>query len=572
MFSSILFSLTVLLPALVRAVTPDFEPCHHGECSWDLSSDAGSVVFHATGSYSSISDLTEASGWVVLDCDTNAKDQDIRVACGDPERYCDHVFENGVENTLVRLPQGCGSTPFAVAVRGWDHENQTVPESMRSKLAPRDGSMPVVKGISLSANLSSIDISQHGDITFFVQASSIAGIAHQLHHSPSSTRSLSKRMWSRRAIARLDELHAAPDLASERVSLKRGFASINSTNSSSGQFSYTSPGVSIFNTSLSCPQEAFVPAFDGEVNVALTGSVSGDFNYGYVLVASPSTLLSGHTILSFSLVADSTISATMAIDSSLSASWTAEATVFTFPIEPALGVPDLIVVGPIFEVDVQADAEIDAEIHMSVDFAYNVKNAHFVLGDAVSSVSDSGDGNGTFAPADTNLRLAAGAAPSVSLTLSAHLIPSIDFGIVIGSGLETTKATVGIALDASVSMGMNLTTTTDTTLDASGLQPVTTTSYGGCFSVDAGLSVPLTAEADLIELLEADHSLSLFEKNWTLYERCFGNSSNSAAEKRSILNPLRDVMGERERTVVAAKTPSQNTISGSSIAQHVLGV
>ena len=57
-----------------------------------------------TGSNSSISDLTEAAGWTILDCDGSSADQDIRVVCGDSSLGCDHLYNNGAEYTVVRLP------------------------------------------------------------------------------------------------------------------------------------------------------------------------------------------------------------------------------------------------------------------------------------------------------------------------------------------------------------------------------------------------------------------------------------------------------------------------------------
>ena len=137
--------------ALARAANDWAQPCHYGECNWDLSSESRSAAVRVvsacypvftksatranavdggiqTGSRSGISDLTDAAGWTVLDCDASTPVQDIRVVCHDPELGCDHLYENGAEQTLVRLPDevrlsvlqpfrenGCSS--FACAVR-----------------------------------------------------------------------------------------------------------------------------------------------------------------------------------------------------------------------------------------------------------------------------------------------------------------------------------------------------------------------------------------------------------------------------------------------------------------------
>lgn len=57
------------------------------------------------GSNSSISDLTTAGGWTILDCNSTSADQEIRLVCHDPSK-CNHLYLNGAENTVVRLPDG----------------------------------------------------------------------------------------------------------------------------------------------------------------------------------------------------------------------------------------------------------------------------------------------------------------------------------------------------------------------------------------------------------------------------------------------------------------------------------
>ena len=56
------------------------------------------------GSHTAISDVTPVGGWTILDCNTTAADQEIRLVCHDPS-MCDHLYLNGAENTLVRLPE-----------------------------------------------------------------------------------------------------------------------------------------------------------------------------------------------------------------------------------------------------------------------------------------------------------------------------------------------------------------------------------------------------------------------------------------------------------------------------------
>ena len=55
------------------------------------------------GSHSAISDTTPVGGWTILDCEATSADQEIRLVCHDPTK-CGHLYLNGAENTVVRLP------------------------------------------------------------------------------------------------------------------------------------------------------------------------------------------------------------------------------------------------------------------------------------------------------------------------------------------------------------------------------------------------------------------------------------------------------------------------------------
>ena len=76
------------------------------------------------GSNTSISDITPAAGWLILSCNSsalstsasasnNATQVDVTLVCSASDvtaAGCDHLFENGAEGTLVRVPVQNGST------------------------------------------------------------------------------------------------------------------------------------------------------------------------------------------------------------------------------------------------------------------------------------------------------------------------------------------------------------------------------------------------------------------------------------------------------------------------------
>ena len=61
-----------------------------------------------------ISDITTAAGWEILDCSPDAMKQDIHLVCQDTNTDCDNLYANmGAEGKLVRLPNSvCIHTLF----------------------------------------------------------------------------------------------------------------------------------------------------------------------------------------------------------------------------------------------------------------------------------------------------------------------------------------------------------------------------------------------------------------------------------------------------------------------------
>ena len=65
---------------------------------------------------SPISDITNAAGWEILDCDQNAVEQDIRLVCSSSTAACDHLYSSGgAEGKIVRLPESVSVSPRFLA-------------------------------------------------------------------------------------------------------------------------------------------------------------------------------------------------------------------------------------------------------------------------------------------------------------------------------------------------------------------------------------------------------------------------------------------------------------------------
>jgi len=85
------------------------------------------------GPSSVVSDITPAASWELLDCpeDWSSGSRDVRLVCTVDDSAlggCDDLIEDGAENTLVRLPENCGTGPFARVVAWGVAQDQSIPQ------------------------------------------------------------------------------------------------------------------------------------------------------------------------------------------------------------------------------------------------------------------------------------------------------------------------------------------------------------------------------------------------------------------------------------------------------------
>ena len=194
----------------------------------------------------------------------------------------------------------------------------------------RDGTFPPVNGITLSKNFSSADPSKcvihllprtfgtnsldirHGDITFYVQASTVPGLSPGFAVPPPSPDPLSKRMWVSSTSAHLDALHSSAALASRPASTR---SDVHSKSSQEIPFNFTTPTISLFNSSFDCPQNGEIPAYSGAVNVGLGGEVNGSLAFGFAYAGSP--FVPSDFEFALATIFNSTIDVTLSLDASL---------------------------------------------------------------------------------------------------------------------------------------------------------------------------------------------------------------------------------------------------------------
>ncbi|OJT15610.1 hypothetical protein TRAPUB_5938 [Trametes pubescens] len=487
--------IAALLPIAARAANDWAQPCF-GECNWDITSDTGSGTVRIAGPSAAVSDITPAAGWMIMDCDPNTADQDIRLVCQDPSKGCDHIYTDSAAGTLVRLPKSCGSTPFALVTRDWVHKDQSIPASKRSSIVRRDGSDPVVKGMSLATNFADVDTPTNGNVTLFLMGSSVPGAAGNFTVDPPSGTAASKRglgSWIDSSLKGLSQVHA------ELI----GNFNKNITGSSPINFDKDFP---IFDQKIDCPQNGAVPAFSGEAKVDLDAKVDGTVNYG--IAASGSIIPPKISEFGLFVGLDTSITGTLGLGATLTGSISSgKISVFEVGL-PGLDFPKIFSIGPTFSVNVEATASLDANVDMDVDLAYDVKGMELFFPPGSNSQA------GTFTPGDSNLKLSVSPNVTSHGQVAAHLIPSLAFGISALGGI--TKATINLDLDADAALDLSLTAAALASASTSGNNA--STGVGGCVDITSGLAVNAGADADFFSIFKKGLQVPLFTKTFDLFK------------------------------------------------------
>nr|VWP00113.1 Cytochrome P450 monooxygenase BOT1 (EC (Botrydial biosynthesis cluster protein 1) (Calcineurin-dependent protein 5) [Ganoderma boninense] len=104
---------------------------------------------------------------------------------------------------------------------------------------------------------------------------------------------------------------------------------------------------------------------------------------------------------------------------------TGDITLFSIGL-PVLDFGSIFKICPTFNIYAEADASIEADLEMDVALRYTASGGQLVYPSSQSQRS-----GGTYSPGDssTNVQLSAGPSVAADAQLSAHLEPSIEFGL-----------------------------------------------------------------------------------------------------------------------------------------------
>ncbi|EJD01945.1 uncharacterized protein FOMMEDRAFT_168526 [Fomitiporia mediterranea MF3/22] len=490
-------------------------PCHAGECSYHIPESQHSMgaTLKISGSPSAISDISTAAGWEVFNCSANASAQDIRVVCSGDESVCSHIFKDGAEHTIVRLPEGCGRTPFARVSRAWISEDQVIPAHVRSKLKKRDGNLPPVHALSLDTDFGKSSSSNKGDVSLFVFASTIPGMAESVSPPP-VVRQHARDILSRNASG------ASPadfDIFSSIIPSDGLGSFVRNTTKNSIPINVDQQ-FNVFNSSLPCTGNA-----NTQISVDADLTVQGEIDLG--VVAQGTIVPPKFNQFGIFATMSADLGGTLNLGADLSGEIDSPEITLVNVGLPGLSIPDVISLGPSVTISAKATANIDINMNMGVGLGYSISNLTLFLPPSAGHSSSA-----VVTPKDIPLGLSVSPGIKSSTSFSAHLIPALNLGVV-AFDIDTAAF---LKFDTSATLSLDLNAGADASIDTTGATS-NSTDVNGCVDVSGGVSVNvgLDAKSPLFDLLGNSATINLAEKDLDFFKKCLPDVSSSSVASPS---------------------------------------
>ncbi|KLO10486.1 hypothetical protein SCHPADRAFT_517251 [Schizopora paradoxa] len=463
-------SLLSLVLVGVEAKNDWSKPCLSGSCSFDVarSNSSMAATLSINGSTNSISDITPAAGWSILNCTSSTNTQTIQIVCTDESLGCGHLFQQGAENTIVRLPQGCGSGPFARVAKHSVPANQTVPATVKRS----NGTAPEVQLLQIDTN-------------FKAAASSGQNVEFTLVASTSP-----------------DVVANGPDFSIPNPT------KFDDSKSGSQAISFDKT-VTLFSDTLSCAgddnaNEDVTLTVDVEADVDLTASFTFEIA-GTVIPPDVSKILVSATI-------DGTFDGTLNFDADLTGTLsTGEVALLTVGL-PGLSIPDILTIGPEFVLNGEATATINLDADLSIGVQYELNGLGFTVGSSQSSTSG-------FSPLDSPVSFSLTPTVTADADLEVHVIPQLGFGI----SAFSNSASVFVNLDAGVEVDLNATVTGDVSGSGSASE-----SAEACIDITSPISFNVGASGDFFGIISDSISEPIFSDTFQIFQKCFTQSASGS--------------------------------------------
>ncbi|KAJ6546614.1 hypothetical protein B0H10DRAFT_2243472 [Mycena sp. CBHHK59/15] len=453
----------------------DWDVACKGECSYDIPDSNVSATLQISGASHAVSDITTVGGWTVLTCDSHSLAQDIRLVCHSSD--CEHLFEGfGAIDTIIRLPESCGHNPFARVAGIQVDTNQSIPARLAANIHPVGNLTRTVFILSVDTDFAAVDPAKTGPVTLSLEG----------YNFPVDNLNVKRR--------------------DARGLKTRNLTQFNYTNSVNLPPLVVNEDFPLLSESIDCDD------FSASVTASFSTNVDATVSLGLIAVGTVIPPVISELAVYAGL--DASILGTLGLEASATGSIsTGKVSLYSVGIG-GINFPGIFTLGPTFTIYGEIVADLDADVNLSVDLAYNVDDAKVYF---PQSAQPSGGG---FTPNNSALTLSVVPDVSTNGNVTAHLIPEISLGL---TAFSFIKAEAYLDLDASANVNFNLdvsanATATEKSGSASG-------SADGCIDIGVGLSVKWAPRAPYI--ISGSVETALWADNWDLYNKCFASSAHT---------------------------------------------
>ncbi|KIM27844.1 hypothetical protein M408DRAFT_329777 [Serendipita vermifera MAFF 305830] len=483
MFITLSSALLFLYPILTNAAN-DWSVACVGSCSYETGDGVntawGSILLD--GSPEVVSDLSDAAGWSIMDCDDKSTEaQDVRIVCHNPDAGCERLFEGGADNTIVRLPEECAGAPFARVINVTSSTNQTLTRKVSKLMAAssrRRSTPPEVLTITIDYNFHLIPESRGtvsltalattnplqrpmADAQVLRRALGYSESGELNARSANSPSELVKREALRRDLfASFVGGNVIPEgttFAPGNATSKRGHGNghearwLDWEKDWNHQFDVLDiqQAFPVVDAGLSCPQNGDVPAFDAKIKIDADVKARATVSIGFIVAGS--VLPPAITKAAFTSALDGGVEAAFKINAVAQGSFnTGLLPLYTSGLA-GMSIPGILDIGPTFSINGQGIGSISVCTDAVVTANYQFPGLSMVYPqDEGASTGQASQGSG-----DNPLVLSIGGSAELKGKVSAHLIPRVDLGVSVLSGLAS--ASVFLQLDGYGELNMGLT-------------------------------------------------------------------------------------------------------------------
>ncbi|KAJ8517433.1 hypothetical protein ONZ45_g5373 [Pleurotus djamor] len=491
-------------------------PCFDGECSYEMPGQTEtSSVLKLHASPSALSDITPAAGWVILDCDPHVLEQDVRLVCeGDiSDSKCSHVFsDNGPEDKIIRLPESCGSGPFARVVKATVAEDQSVPSHFESKIAKRDGTAPQVYTFAIDTNFAAADPTKHGKVQFAFIGATVPGIDLNVAFTDSIWDDVTG--WVSKTVHKAGEVIA--DGSKWIVEHLPNHFEVK-------------PTIQATNISIStAPLNWSVPI---DMNECPIGKVGLTLESGGWIEARAGVLIAGdilppsiHELGIFGGV-NGEINAKLGIELLIQGGFTVEKNLINDIGMPGFSIPGVITVGPFLSVSGRIQGHVEVNVNVGTELNYVIKDMRLYY---PSESANDHAGDSGLETKESKLSMSAFAEADARGFLQGTVTPKINIGVSVGGGAAT--ATIFVGADAWIrgSVQALASASTGSVSRREGYTPPyarnwkrQTAGFGGCFWLDTGVHLFGGGKGKILDW-EADKEFNIWDSpTWNLYTKCW---------------------------------------------------